>query len=351
MDFNYEEIIEQITPESIIELMTKLGADRYEETENAIIFPTICHNIDSAEASMKLYYYKNTHLLYCYTEDGAMSIFKFLKIYYETRDIEYDWYEDIYQVVLNCSNLKQVDGFVTPKYKSIRDKYSYSQLQSLPEFNKDVLDCFTHYYAVEWLNDGITKSAMDKYNILFSISQNKIIIPHYDVNNRLIGIRGRALDEWEVENIGKYAPVKVEQTWYRHPLSLNLYGLNINKENIKKSGICFICEAEKSVLQADSFSSPNCCVAICGSNFNKYALKILLKECSPQEIVLCLDNEEKPGEEKYFNKLYSICEKYQKYCNFYFVYDRSNINKYKDSATDCGEEIFKELVSRRIRVK
>ena len=57
MDFNYEEIIEKITPESIIELMTRLGADRYEETENAIIFPTICHNIDSAEASMKLYYY------------------------------------------------------------------------------------------------------------------------------------------------------------------------------------------------------------------------------------------------------------------------------------------------------
>ena len=192
---------------------------------------------------------------------------------------------------------------------------------------------------------------MDKYNILFSISQNKIIIPHYDVNNRLVGIRGRALDEWEIENIGKYAPIKVEQTWYRHPLSLNLYGLNINKENIKKSGICFVCEAEKSVLQADSFSLPNCCVAICGSNFNKYALKILLKECSPQEIVLCLDNEEKPGEEKYFNKLYSICEKYKNYCNFSFVYDRRKLTKYKDSPTDCGEEIFKELVSRRIRVK
>ena len=70
-----------------------------------------------------------------------MSIFKFLKTYYEARDIEYDWYEDIYQVVLNCSNLKQVDGFITPKYKSIRDKYSYNQLQSLPEFNKGILDC------------------------------------------------------------------------------------------------------------------------------------------------------------------------------------------------------------------
>ena len=195
------------------------------------------------------------------------------------------------------------------------------------------------------------KEAMDRFNILYSISQNKIIIPHYDINNRLVGIRGRALDEWEIENIGKYAPVKIEQIWYKHPLSLNLYGLNINKENIKKNHICYIVEAEKSVLEADSFSIPNCCVAICGSNFNKYGLKLLLKECAPSEIVLCLDNEEKPNEDKYFNKLYSICKKYSNYCNFSFVYDRKHLTDYKDSPTDKGEAIFKELLKGRVKVK
>ena len=40
---------------------------------------------------------------------------------------------------------------------------------------------------------------MDKYNIRFSPTQNKIIIPHYDINGRLVGIRGRALNIEEVE--------------------------------------------------------------------------------------------------------------------------------------------------------
>ena len=57
---------------------------------------------------------------------------------------------------------------------------------------------------------------MDKYNILYSISQEKIVIPHYDINNNLIGIRGRALNEWEIENVGKYMPIKIENKWYAH---------------------------------------------------------------------------------------------------------------------------------------
>ena len=75
---------------------------------------------------------------------------------------------------------------------------------------------------------------MDKFNIRYSTTQNKIIIPHYNADGQLVGIRGRALNEWEVENVGKYMPVQIEGKWYSHPLSLNLYGLNFNKEDIKK---------------------------------------------------------------------------------------------------------------------
>ena len=76
---DYKEIIDNLKVSSVIELMKKLGADRYKEDDTQIIFPTICHNVDASEASMKLYFYKNTKMFYCYTEEGAMSIFKFLK--------------------------------------------------------------------------------------------------------------------------------------------------------------------------------------------------------------------------------------------------------------------------------
>ena len=119
---DYKQIIDNLDINSIVELMKKLGADRYEEKEKFFIFPTICHNINSAEASMKLYLYKDTKLFVCYTEDGNMSIFKFLKTYYETRQIEYDWFEDIYNVVLNCGNFCLKDEFDTILYQSLKER-------------------------------------------------------------------------------------------------------------------------------------------------------------------------------------------------------------------------------------
>ena len=349
---DYKQIIDNLDINSIVELMKKLGADRYEEKEKFFIFPTICHNINSAEASMKLYLYKDTKLFVCYTEDGNMSIFKFLKTYYETRQIEYDWFEDIYNVVLNCGNFRPKEGFDTIQYQSLKDRYRIKKKQvELEKYPSGILDIFMKNYPVEWLNDGISRRAMDKYNIKYSVSQNKIIIPHYDINNNLIGIRGRALNEWEIENIGKYMPIQIEKKWYTHPLSLNLYGLNHTKENIKKYGICYIGEAEKFCLQSESFSFPNCSCAVCGSQFNKYQLDILMKNCRPKEIVICFDKEEKNKEDKYFFKLYNLCKKYINYCKMSFIYDTENLLKLKESPTDCGENIFKKLLERRVIVK
>ena len=194
---DYEKIMENLDVDSVISLMQKLGADRYVDKGTHVIFPTICHNVDSAEASMKLYFYKHNKFFYCYTACGGMSIFKFLKHYYEERQIEYDWYQDIYEVVRDCSNFQGVDGFAVEKYKSLHDRYEVKRKEkTLPQYPAHVLDCFVHSYPQEWLDDGITKETMDRFGISYSISQNKIIIPHYDLLGRLVGIRGRALNEW-----------------------------------------------------------------------------------------------------------------------------------------------------------
>ena len=240
---DYKAIIEGLNDEAVINLMKRLGADRYEDKGTHLIFPTICHNVDSSEASMKLYFYKDTKLFVCYTSCGNMSIFKFLKHYYEERQIDYDWYDDIYKVIIDCSNFRE-DAFKIQKYRGIKEVITPRKKIELPIYPSSVLGCFVKTYPAEWLDDGITKETMDKFGILYSISQNKIIIPHYDANNNLVGIRGRALNEWEVENIGKYMPIQIEQTWYKHPLSMNLYGLNFTKENIKETGICYLFEAE-----------------------------------------------------------------------------------------------------------
>ena len=145
-------------------------------------------------------------------------------------------------------------------------------------------------------------------------------------------------------------PVQIENKWYSHPLSLNLYGLNFNKETIKQTGVAYLFEAEKSVMQMESFALPNGAAAVCGSNLNKYALDILIRECHPQEVVLCFDQEEEPGQSTYFDKLYNICNKYKQYTNFSFIYDKEKLLHLKDSPSDRGEDIFKRLLETRVRV-
>lgn len=347
---DYEKIVESLDENKIKQLLDKLDIP-WQDKGNHLICKTACHNVDLDEASWKLYYYKNNKIFYCYSSCQGMSIFKFLRNYYETRQVEYDWYQDIYEVARDCSNLR-IDGFVVEKYKSLRDRYEVKRKEKeLPQYMPHVLDCFVQTYPQEWLDDGISKKTMDRFNISYSISQNKIIIPHYDILGRLVGIRGRALNDWEVENIGKYAPIQVEGVWYKHPLSMNLYGLDRTFMDIRRNGVCYLFESEKSVLQMDGFSIPNCSAAVCGSNFNKYQLNILMKFCAPSEIVICFDKEELPGEEKYFNKLWNICQKYKQYCNFSFIYDREGLLNLKDSPTDKGEEVFLQLLKKRVRVK
>ena len=348
---DYKSIIEQLDTQKIIQLMETLGAQDYIEKNGYVIFPTICHNEDASEASMKLYYYENSHMFVCYTECGNQSIFQLLKNYYECRGISYDWYQDVYKVILDCSNYNPDLSFAPKKYKSIRNTYVAPERIKLPNYPNGIIDCFTKFYPSEWLNDGITKKSMDKFNIRYSVSQNKIIIHHYNPKGELVGIRGRALNEWEIENVGKYMPVQIEGKWYSHPLSLNLYGLNFTKENIKRTGVCFLVEAEKSVLQMESWDFANCSAAVCGSQFNKHALRLLMQTARPKEIIICFDKEEKPGSEDYFNKLYSIGKKYQNYCDFSFIYDRENLLEMKDSPTDKGSEIFWKLYKRRVKIK
>lgn len=349
MAISYEEIIEQLDDNKVINMLDKLNIP-YQDKGSYLLLPTCCHHNLNEEMSWKLYYYKNTHIFHCYTECQSQSIFTFLKNFYTAQEYAYDWFTDIYELVRGCSYFSEENEHLNI-YRSIRDDYAQKkERRELPSYPEGIIESFIKYYPIEWLKDGITKEAMDKFNIRFSPSQNKIIIPHYDVNNRLIGIRGRALNKEDIENWGKYMPVQIEGKWYSHPLSLNLYGLNKTKENIKAAGIAYLFEAEKSVLQMDSFSIPNCAAAVCGSKLNKYALDILIRTCHPQEIVICFDKEELPHEDKYFNHLYELCKKYQAYSNFSFIYDRENLLDLKDSPTDKGEEVFFKLLNKRVKV-
>lgn len=343
-------LINEISNEKVIEIMQSLGADRYQETSSAIIFPTICHNHDSEDANMKLYYYPKTHTFHCYTDCGCtFNLYTMFKKRYELLGIEYDFYKDIVLKIGTPNRTKLSDTFYHT-YESIYEDNETVLEVHMPPINKGLLNIYTFYPTFEWLNDGISEEIMKEYNILYSISENKIIIPHYDINNNLVGIRGRSLNEEDIE-IGKYMPVKIENKIYSHPLGYNLYGLNVVKDNLKKYKMAIVVEGEKGCLQYGTMfgQDRNIVVAACGSSFHKYQLDLLL-QCGVERVLIAFDKEGEnwSEQEKYFNKLEGICKSFSKYATMGFIYDTGGLLQLKQSPFDCGKEVATKLISKGV---
>lgn len=342
-----KEVANNLSDEKVIKLVTDLGADRYIDKEDCIIFPTICHNVNPEEASMKLYYYKKNKRFHCYTSCGDnFNIYTLFERRYKLLGKEYNFFKDIVLVIAeNVETQSSINSFIAP-YKSDFDIFNKAEISvDIEPINPSILNVYSFYPTIEWLNNGITEEAMHHYNILYSISENKIIIPHYDLEGKLIGIRGRALNEEDLI-YGKYMPVKIEGKYYAHPLGYNLYGLNIVRDNIKRMHMAIIAEAEKSCMQAESILgvNNNIVVASCGSSISNYQIDLLIN-CGAKKILIAYDKEGQDWKEKeeYYNKLKNFCIEYRNKVQMGFIWDNKNFLELKDSPFDRGKDTFLKL--------
>lgn len=356
MNITAKEIIDMLTMDDVVRFLESLGVD-VDRYENHLICPTICHNPLEDAHSRKLYWYQNYKLFHCYTEcNENMSIFELYQRYMELNEHEVSFREAEEYVKQFISNIQLPERKKTSKLMLNADKYLVGNtFEELPEFPSSALDCFSNYHHPLWLNEGISDETMNRFGIRFSVGQNKIIIPHYDLNGRLVGIRGRALDKEDIE-LGKYRPISLGGITYKHQLHFNLYGVYQHKEAIRKYRRVIVYEGEKSVMLDDTYYGKNSvAVACCGSNLNKYQVAILTKELEVNEIVIAFDKEyEKlytPQAKQYKKKLMDICDKYKHLASFSYIYDEKNLLEMKDAPIDKGQEVFEKLYKERIRVR
>ena len=353
---NKKDIINSLSIEDVARFLESLGVE-VDRFENHLICPTICHNrLEDAE-SRKLYWYHNYKVFHCYTEcSESMSIFELYKRYMSLNEYEIDDFEaELYvrQFLTNITITKKNNG---NHLELNKEKYLITNIaQELYEYPKSVLSYFMKYYHPLWLREGISKKSMDNFNILFSIAQNKIIIPHFDIDGRLVGIRGRALEKKDIEN-GKYRPVLIGDTLYAHQLQFNLYGLYQHKKAIQKYRRAIIFEGEKSCLKDETFyGDDSVAVACCGSNINKYQIGLLIKNFGVNEIIIAFDKEyetiKSQQAKKYRQKIVDICNKYKHLASFSYIFDEKDLLEEKDSPNDKGQEIFEQLYKERIKVR
>jgi hypothetical protein len=350
-------IKEELTTRDIIKIVCDgLGSGDPIDNRNGILqFQTICHN-PPGQGKYKLYYYISTKMFHCYTECNDSF--------------------DILELVMRvkkCS-LPEATKFIiqiTGKYPG-REGYDFQERAS-----ENCWDCFengdapveeknlpisTHYLQLFdnkvpfiWNKEGISVHSMKKFNIMLDYASEKIIIPHWDSEGNLIGIRGRSLNVCEVLSGNKYMPVKCGSTYLAHALGQNLYGINFNKDIISKKKRAILFEGEKSVLKYEDLDpNNNIALAVCGSNISNEQIEIL-KTFGVEEVVIAFDkmftdNKTREARE-YRERIVKLGLKFPISMSVYYLWDDNGLIDYKNSPIDHGPKVFKILCRMKKLIK
>ena len=355
-----ENIKNSLTIEQIKELLYALGGDPILKGD-IIISRTICHG----GQSHKLYYYDNTKLFRCYTDcpENSFDIYDFIIKNKKLEGIDFTLFQAI-QFVITFFNLAiSNENFVYSNEEvgdwQILNKYEQNSSQEKQEkiiefkfYDDKILKYLPRPKIPMWLKEGISQEAMDNCGIAFDPVSWGIVIPHYNIDGKLIGIRERTLIKEEEEN-GKYKPAILNYQMYNHPLGFNLYNLNNSKDNIRKIKKAIVFEGEKSCLLYQSYFGidNDISVAVCGSNLTNYQVQ-LLKSLDVEEIVIAFDKQFKEIGDKewkgWTKKLTEINKKYSSIVQISFMFDKEDLLGYKDAPIDRSPEIFTQLFERRV---
>lgn len=372
--YDKDELKESLSLEQIFDIITHLGGEP-QQLNGYLICRTICHN-PAGEGSKKLYYYNNTRLFKCFTDCGdSFDIYELVLraksiqdpkagIDEEGNPILRSWYLpeaiDYVAAYFNLETLQQQDDDISSledwsvfhNYERIANISQEKQIVELKIYDDSILTHLPRPAIQPWLKEGISQEVIDAHNIAYNPKSNGIVIPHYDINNNLVGIRERTLVK-EEEAWGKYKPSILNNKMYNHPLSFNLYNLNHSKDNIMALQKCILFEGEKSpLLYASYFGLENdITVASCGSSFINYQFYLLMS-LGVKEIIIGYDKQFKEiGDAewaKWTRKLSDMHLKYGAYVQISYLFDTHNLLGYKDSPIDQGPDVFMQLFKERI---
>ena len=363
MEFKYDKdsLKAELSIEEIFDLVAELGGEP-RMNDGFFVSKTICHGGDSH----KLYYYDNTKLFHCYTKcgDASFDIYELIVKIYTISGQNFSLPKAInfiahyFGYTSETFDFEEAEEIVSEDWKIIREYKRKKEKSDLPQqvelktYDKSILKYLPHPHIIPWEQEDISYQVMESREICYNPLTEGIIIPHFDIDGNLVGIRERTLIK-ENEVFGKYRPAILNGKMYNHPLGFNLYNLNNSKTAIKFFQKAIIFESEKSTLKYASYfgEDSDISVACCGSSLIGHQIKLLLS-LGVKEIIIAFDRQyQKIGDEewkKWTNKLKTFYTKFGGYVNISYMFDTGSLLGYKDSPIDCGKEKFITLFQERI---
>lgn len=357
MKLDKDKIRESLTESDIKLILRDLGSAEPKKTngKKELHFQTVCHG----GHKHKLYYYPDSKSFRCYTD--CQESFDIYELVMKSKKITFP---EALKYVASLtgkyfslgSTLSKAESYLIDDWNWI-DRYKKKEKikVDLPVYDERVLDVFLPYPHEDWLNEGISYEVMQEFEIGYYQREDKITIPHRSAEGLLVGIRGRALRQEDIDAGKKYMPLTIENRLYNHPTMFNLYGLHKNVHTIQRLRKAIIYEGEKSVLKCNSIYGKNSfAVAISGSNISDWHAKTLIN-LGIEEVFLALDRQYKEQESeeayKYAEKLIKYARKFSPYVRTYVLWDEENLLDYRDSPIDKGKEVLEVLMKQKYEIK
>nr|DAG87196.1 MAG TPA: DNA primase [Herelleviridae sp.] len=221
----------------------------------------------------------------------------------------------------------------------------------LPEYNRNIIDTLPLLYPQAWIDEGISEETMAKYQIRYYERCNQTVIPCFDDEARLVGVRVRNWDKDRVEQ-AKYMPlITLDGQCYKFNTNQVFYGINYNKPEIERTGRVIIVESEKAVMKLDTYMGRhNIALGMYGSNLGIQRRNQLIK-MGVNTVSYVVDNDFIGQDDEFFEqwreKIQHFIKLWDGFCRIEIVWDNLGLLGPKENATDRTKEVWEQLWENR----
>ena len=228
---------------------------------------------------------------------------------------------------LHCT--REIMKYMPPKKKEKVAKYK--------DLGHDFMDKYETNWEMtrEWELEGITREAMDFFQVRFDPVSDRIVFPIRSLSGDIINVCGRTVDP-------EYKEKKQRKYTYFFPLGRfdTLYGFSENCDEIFSRGEIIVFEGPKSVMKAWGWGVRNA-VALCTSHVNTYQFDIFLK--IGVRVVFALDTDADIFKDDNITGLV-------RYLTIENVVNKDGLLGEKMAPVDAGLEVWNKLYRTRRRV-
>lgn len=211
-----------------------------------------------------------------------------------------------------------------------------------PILPNETLKQFSREEVREWLEEGIEQEVMDIFDIRVDNLSNRIVYPVYDIDKRLINIKGRTrYENYKKLKLPKYI------NYYKVGVMDYFQCLETTLPYVKKKSEIIIFESIKSVMKAYGWGYRNC---VSAETHTLSAEQIsLLARLNVKNVVFAYDSDVSYWDKKVRDNIDIL----RRLTNVYIIEDRQKLlggAEAKNAPADCGEEIWKELYQNKRKV-